>query len=61
MSANDLILLNQLLKQRHGKLGQGLKEDEYFNIFTSEQVLKEIDLSYDELESGVIDGGGDGE
>ena len=60
MSANDIILLNQLLKQRHEEQGQGLKEDEYFDIFTSEQVLKDIDLSYDELESGVIDGGGDG-
>ena len=60
MPANDLILLNELLIQRREEHGQGLKEAEYFDIFTAEQVLKDIDLSYDELESGVIDGGGDG-
>lgn len=60
MSANDLILLNQLLDQRLSEIGQGLTEDQYFEIFSAEQILKDDDLSYDELESGVIDGGGDG-
>jgi hypothetical protein len=60
MSANDLILLNQLLDQRLSEIGQGLNEGEYFEIFSAEQILKDDDLSYEELESGVIDGGGDG-
>ena len=60
MSTNDLILLNQLLDQRLSEIGAGLPESEYFEIFSAEQVLKDDDLSYDELESGIIDGGGDG-
>jgi hypothetical protein len=60
MSTNDLILLNQLLDQRLSEIGQGLAEGEYFDIFSAEQVLKDDDLSYEELASGIIDGGGDG-
>ncbi len=29
-------------------------------MFSAEQVLKDDDLSYEELASGIIDGGGDG-
>ena len=60
MSTNDLVLLNQLLDQRLSEIGQGLTEGEYFEIFSAEQVLKDDDLSYEELASGIIDGGGDG-
>lgn len=60
MSTNDLVLLNQLLDQRHSEVGQGLSADEYFELFSAEQVLKDDDLSYEELAAGIIDGGGDG-
>ncbi len=60
MSTNDIILLNQLLDQRLSEVGEGLTEPEYFEVFSAEQVLKDDDLSYDELEAGVVDGGGDG-
>lgn len=60
MSANDLILLNQLLDQRLSEVGQGLSDEEFFEIFSAEQVLKDDDLSYEELSSGIVDGGGDG-
>jgi hypothetical protein len=60
MASNDLVLLNQLLDQRLSEIGQGLTDDEYFEVFSAEQVLKDDDLSYEELASGIIDGGGDG-
>ena len=60
MSTNDLILLNQLLDLRLSEIGSGLPESEYFELFSAEQVVKDDDLSYDELEDGIIDGGGDG-
>uniref|UniRef100_I2Q6G3 AIPR protein n=1 Tax=Desulfovibrio sp. U5L TaxID=596152 RepID=I2Q6G3_9BACT len=60
MSANDLILLNQLLDQRLSEVGQGLSDGEFFEIFSAEQILKDDDLSYEELASGIVDGGGDG-
>ncbi len=60
MSTNDLVLLNQLLDQRLSEIGSGLSESDYFEIFCAEQVLKDDDLSYDEIADGVVDGGGDG-
>ena len=60
MSQNDVILLNRLLDQHRKKVAQELTEVEYFDIFAADQVLKDFDLSQDELESGVIGGGGDG-
>jgi hypothetical protein len=33
---------------------------DYFELFTSEQILKDYDLSYDELLGGIVGNGGDG-
>ena len=60
MSNNDLILARQLLEQRRRELAPELSESEYFQLFVSEQALKDHDLSYDEIGQGVVDGGGDG-
>lgn len=60
MSSNDLVLLNKLLDQRLSEIGQGLTEEEYFEIFSAEQVLKDDDLSYEELVAGLVDASGDG-
>ena len=60
MSQNDVILLNRLLEQRREEVVQDLTDTEYFDVFTADQVLKDYDLSHDDLESGIIDGSGDG-
>lgn len=60
LSNNDLILLKQLLEQRRAELAPELSEPEYFQLFASEQALKDYDLSYDEINQGVVDGAGDG-
>ncbi len=60
MANNDLILLDQLLEQRMQEAGTGLSSDEFFEMFSAEQVLKDSDLSYDELSAGIVDGGNDG-
>lgn len=60
LSNNDLILLRQLLNQKRLELAPDLPESEYFQLFASEQALKDHDLSYDEINQGVVDGGGDG-
>lgn len=60
MAKNDLVLLDGVLEQR---LAEGLpssKLDEVFEYFALEQVLKDFDLSRDELEHGWIDGRDDG-
>ncbi len=48
MSNNDLLLLDKLLEQRRDDIGEGMADDEFFELFSAEQVLKDDDLSYEE-------------
>jgi len=58
--SNDRIILDQVLEQQRCNIAPTLAADKYFEVFTSEQILKDFDLSYDELVSGIISGSGDG-
>lgn len=60
MASNDRIILDQVLEQQRQAVAPGLDAAKYFEIFTAEQILKDFDLSYDEIEFGVVAGGGDG-
>ena len=60
MTNNDRIILEQVLEQKRADVAPGLEPAEYFEIFTAEQVLKDYDLSYAEIQSGIVAGGGDG-
>ncbi len=60
MAKNDVVLLDGIVDQR---LAEGLPShelDEVFEYFVLEQVLKDYDLSRDEIESGWTDGRDDG-
>src|SRR4030042_184291 len=60
MAENEVIVLDSIL-QRHKKDSEtSLSDDKYFELFTSEQVLKNYELSYDELLYGIVGGGDDG-
>ncbi len=60
MTTNDRIILDQVLKQRKEAVAPEVQDAYFFEFFTAEQILKDFDLSYDEIESGLIGGGGDG-
>ena len=60
MSANDLVLIRELVSQRKNDVAIDLSDSEYFDIFASEQALKDRDLSYEEIQDGIVDKGGDG-
>lgn len=60
MTNNQQIILNTLLGQQKNDLDPTLKDDDYFHIFVTEQVLKNFELSYDEIQEGIVDNGGDG-
>src|SRR5258708_7927870 len=60
MSQNDQILLDQLLLDRKKEIAQDISEQDYFDLFCSEEILKDYDLTYDELNDGIVDEGGDG-
>jgi len=60
MATNDVIILDKILEQRHADIGPELDPSTFFELFVAEQVLKDYDLSYDELKAGRVGGGGDG-
>ena len=60
MTANDQIILDEVLKHRKNEVDPEATDASFFELFTAEQVLKDFDLSYDEIESGLVGGGQDG-
>lgn len=60
MSTNHQIILNTLLKQQLESSGTIISENDFFHLFVTTQVLKNYELSYDELQEGIVDNGGDG-
>ncbi|MBN2729016.1 MAG: AIPR family protein [Bacteroidales bacterium] len=60
MSTNQQIILSTMLDQQKTALNPSLSENDYFNLFVTEQVLKNFELSYEELEEGIVDNSGDG-
>ena len=60
MAKNDRIILDEILKQRQAEVDPSATPSGFFELFTAEQVLKDYDLSYDEIESGLVGDGGDG-
>ena len=58
MATNDKIILDEVLKQRKAEIDPASSESEFFELFAAEQVLKDHDLSYDEIEFGLIGSGG---
>ena len=60
MAANDRTILNELLEQYRNELAIQVSASDFFEFFSAEQALKEFDLSYDEIDSGLVGDGGDG-
>ncbi len=60
---NDQIILDQIVKEEHAKRAPNSRYSQFFELFTAEQVLKNYDLSEDEIEYGLagssLDGGVD--
>lgn len=60
MASNDIIILDEALKQRQAEIDPAAVPSEFFELFTAEQVLKDHDLLYDEIDSGLVGACGDG-
>ena len=60
MAANDRTILNELLEQYRNELAIQDSASDFFAYFSAEQALKEFDLSYDEINAGLVGDGGDG-
>lgn len=60
MSENDRIVLKAVLAEQKAAKAPELSDNAYFEIFTAEHILKDFDLSYDEIQSDQVGGAGDG-
>lgn len=60
MAKNDMLLIDSIIEERIAKKLPSEKKDEVFEFLVYEQVLKEYDLSVDEIRSGSVDGWNDG-
>ena len=60
MASNDKILLDQIISKSHNSIAPDLSDDEFFEVYTTELVLRKFGLSYDEIDSGIIGGSADG-
>ena len=54
------MLLDQIIEQRQSEREVRLPEDNAFELFACEQVLRDYDVSSDEIETGIVGGGNDG-
>lgn len=60
MAKNDVVLIDGILEQRRAEALPSSDPGEVFEYLALEQVLKDFDLSRDEIESGWVDGQDDG-
>ena len=58
--SNSILLLETLIESERLEIASELSKQDYFEIFSSSNILKDKDLTYDELQSGIVDGGDDG-
>jgi len=59
MSArNDVVILDEVIEKMRTEVAPSLNIDEYFEVFTAEQIIKHYDLSYEELLDGNVGAGG---
>jgi len=60
MIPNAVTVLKTILKADKEKRAKDMSISDFFDLFTFEQLLKDFELSYDELEQGKTEGGSDG-
>lgn len=60
MSANDRVLIDQMIEDRRNSMAAPLSIEETFERFACEHALHGYGLSDEEIEAGVIGGGNDG-
>lgn len=60
MAKNDLVLLDGILEQRFSEGVPSPNLDEVFEFLGFEELLKDYDLSHEELDAGWVDGRDDG-
>lgn len=60
MADNSEIILSQVLNDKNEAIAPEMSAPDYFEIFCAEQATKDYELSYEEIQAGVVDGEHDG-
>jgi hypothetical protein len=60
MARNDIVLLDSIVEKAKAQFGSNRDDSEVFELFCFDQVLKDFDLSFEEIETGWTDGTDDG-
>lgn len=60
MAKNDIVIIDYIIKERINQCIPSKDKGEVFELLANEQILKDLDLSRDEILSGIIDGKDDG-
>lgn len=57
---NDQIILAQIIEEKCTESEDELTVPEYFEIYSASEILKDHDLTYDDVSYGIVGDGGDG-
>ncbi|NYT60535.1 AIPR family protein [Alcaligenaceae bacterium] len=57
---NDQIILEQIIKERCDESEDKISISEYFEIYSASEILKNHELTYDDIAYGIVGDGGDG-
>lgn len=60
MARNDILLIDSLIQKSRFQLGEEREDSEIFELYCFNQILKDHDLSFEEIETGWTDGPEDG-
>ena len=58
--AGERVVLDEVLKQLNAERAPALSPDEFFEVFSVDQLLKDFDLTYEDIRAGIFDGSNDG-
>jgi hypothetical protein len=57
---NDQIILEQIINEKCAESGGELSVSDYFEVYTASEILKDYELTYDDIMYGIVGDGGDG-
>ena len=57
---NNQVVLSNLLNEDHNSNFPSLEKSEHFEVYSANQILKDYDLSNDDINYGIVDGSRDG-
>ncbi|CUH82526.1 AIPR family protein [Tropicibacter naphthalenivorans] len=60
MASNSEVILSQILEDKRLEVASEMSKEDFFEIFCGEQATKDYELSYEEIEQGIVDGEHDG-